>query len=197
MAHFLKYFLNKTKNNRYSFISGVVHILIFSFISCLGYCKYSFFINVNELFFWSIKNFKNFTSKWILVKPSFLQHFLNISKLSKIKFSFSVKSFVIGFQVYNLTFKVFCIRGRAISLGFLWNSNSRGLLSLRSWFTGISLPSYDSWLPRISLFLFWWRSNFVSAHNIKYLVTFSSLESIIWFSAIVKIKISFEPLAKL
>jgi negative regulator of genetic competence, sporulation and motility len=40
------------------------------------------------------------------------------------------------------------------------------------------------------------RSHLVSSHYVKYLISFSSLESIVRLSTVIKIEISFDPLAK-
>jgi hypothetical protein len=43
--------------------------------------------------------------------------------------------------------------------------------------------------------LLWW-GNLVTTHNVKELLTLSSFNSIVWLSGVVKIEVSFDPLAK-
>ena len=41
-----------------------------------------------------------------------------------------------------------------------------------------------------------WRSYFVSSHNVKHLLTLSALNCVIWFSGVVQVEITFDPLTE-
>ena len=76
-----------------------------SLILCLVGCalaslrdqQFSLLVDGDLLFLGGVEDLEDFAAEWILIQSSFLEHFLNISQLAEIEFSFAVERVIIHF----------------------------------------------------------------------------------------------------
>ena len=164
----------------------------------LSYVEISFLINVDNLFLRCIQYLEDFTSEGVLIKASFLQHLLNVSQLSEVELSFSVESIIVHFQFFNLSFELGITNIHLASKLFRSCLRGWGHINIVGCIALSTVDFARSSLHALSIrFTRWlWRSYFVSSHNVKHLLTLSALNCVIWFSGVVQVEITFDPLTE-
>jgi len=165
--------------------------------------KSTWFIHLNGLFFRCVQDFKHIDANWILVKASFLEHFFDDCKFSKVEFSFFIKNIVVSLKLLDLVLKgldfLFIPGASASSETLHWGWVLSGACIWWGICCRFTLINFASCFRLLLLTASATTrcSNFVASHDVEKILTFSTLKSTVGLPRVIKVKVSFDPLTKL